>query len=569
MKKILRSILDKFTNDKTLYYLFIFVNLIPSLFLFLTEPFNVVGRMALITIPLAFLLIILSLSKRVAQIQLYCLPLFFFHAFQLVVFSLFKEDVLAVDMFLNLVTTNASEAGELLGSILLPTLITCFIYIIIIIAVIYSYRKKHYYSKKFLRNNRYVGYGLALISVPLFLGGKDINNQAYSFKNSIYPTNVFYNMGFAINKYIKVKNYLVTSQSFTYGATKSDNKQTNSPEVHILIIGETSRAENWSIYGYERETNPNLSKDSRVIRFKDTMTQSNTTHKSVSIILSEASAENYEDIYVQKSIISAFNEAGFTTVYLSNQAKNGSFIEYFSQEADYIEYHRSSGNLNNNFDDILLDRLKFYIDAATDNLFIVMHTYGSHFFYGERYPREFAKYTPDNFVTIDKHNRQRMVNAYDNSILYTDNFLNEVGKILTNSHRCASYLFISDHGEDIMDDDRGRFLHASPNPTYYQLRIPLLLWFSDTYKESYPSKVDNAWNNQDLPISSNMVFHTLVDIADISTKYLNKNISIVNKSFTPQARMYLGDHDNPIPYYQTNLKKEDKEMIDKNGLSIK
>lgn len=562
---ILKRILHKISRQNELFYIFIFVNLLPSLFLFITEPFNLAEKVALITIPLAFLLIILSLSKRVGLIQMILLPFFFFHAFQLVVFSLFKEDVLAVDMFLNLVTTNASEAGELLSSILIPTISICSLYILVIILVILSFRKNLSYSATFLKKNRLVGIGMAIVSIPLIFLGKDLNTNDSSIRANIYPINIMYNMFFAANKYVKIKNYPSTSNNFSFNATRKTQEE---PEIYVLVIGETSRADNWQIYGYDRQTNPNLSNNKSVLHFHDVITQSNTTHKSVSILLSAASAENYELIYSQKSLITAFKEAGFTTIYLSNQAKNGSFIEYFSKEADHVEHYRSNNSIKNNFDSILLDRLQYYTSSVKNNLLIVVHTYGSHFYYGERYPREFAKYTPDNFTRIDQNNRQRMINAYDNSIIYTDYFLSELSKILVQSGKPASYLFISDHGEDIMDDDRNRFLHASPNPTYYQLRVPLLMWFSEKYKSTYPQKYQQAKENQLKPIASNVVFHTFVDLANIETLYLNQENSLVNPNFKIKPRMYLGDHDNPIHFYKTNLKTQDKLMFEKSKMSI-
>ena len=72
------------------------------------------------------------------------------------------------------------------------------------------------------------------------------------------------------------------------------------------MIGETSRSDNWSLYGYERETNPRLSKEKSLVCFTDVVTQCNATHKSVPLILSAASADNFEIIYKQKSIITAF-----------------------------------------------------------------------------------------------------------------------------------------------------------------------------------------------------------------------------------------------------------------------
>lgn len=82
-----------------------------------------------------------------------------------------------------------------------------------------------------------------------------------------------------------------------------------------MVIGETSRALNWQLYGYERETNPLLSRQTGLIAFPKVLTESNTTHKSVPMLMSGATACNYDSIYHQKGIITAFKEAGFRTAF--------------------------------------------------------------------------------------------------------------------------------------------------------------------------------------------------------------------------------------------------------------
>lgn len=100
-----------FHNPKLLFWFFIGINLIPSICLVFTEPFSITGKLVLLLFPLGLYLLFFSLSKDTGLIQLVLFPLLFLHAFQLVLFYLFGESVIAVDMFLNLATTNASEAG--------------------------------------------------------------------------------------------------------------------------------------------------------------------------------------------------------------------------------------------------------------------------------------------------------------------------------------------------------------------------------------------------------------------------------------------------------------------------
>ena len=239
MLKSLNRIVQKL-GVKTLYYLFIAVNLIPSLFLVFTEPYNMPGKVALLLFPIGVLLILLSLLKRAGLVKLFLLPLFFFHAFQLVVFSLFKEDVVAVDMFLNLTTTNASEANELLSSILAPTILACLIYIVTIILVIAEFRARKYYTKSFLKTNLIVGFILTVVSFTLFPVSKDYNTEEFDLHTNIYPINVLYNMGFAINKMGKIIDYSKTSGNFSFQASRDASKSENDIYILVVEIGRAS-----------------------------------------------------------------------------------------------------------------------------------------------------------------------------------------------------------------------------------------------------------------------------------------------------------------------------------------
>ena len=105
-----------------------------------------------------------------------------------------------------------------------------------------------------------------------------------------------------------------------------------------MVIGETSRAANWSIYGYNRNTNPELTKIKGLTAFSHVLTESNTTHKSVPMLMSSVTAHDFNSIYRQKGIITAFKEAGYRTAFFSNQRYNHSFIDFFGKEADICDF---------------------------------------------------------------------------------------------------------------------------------------------------------------------------------------------------------------------------------------
>lgn len=562
--EIKRHINEFIENPVKVFIFFVIVNLLPNIGLLFTEPFDIWGKVVLILFPVGIYLIIFNLLKNIGLMQLLLIPVLIIHAFQIVVFYLFGEGVIAVDMFLNVVTTNVSEAGEVLNSILASVIFVIIIYIPTIIIAAKAYNRKVYLPKNLRLNLLLTGVALLAASYCLTFVAENKNTERFTLHEDVYPADVSYNLVSAVCKWKKSNKYLETSKDFTFNATKDST--ISEREIYVLIIGETSRAENWGLYGYERNTTPKLEKDSNLVLFKDAITQSNTTHKSVSIMLTAASAENYNIIYEQKSIIEAFKEVGFTTAFISNQSANHTFTDFFAQEADYTQYYRYFNDKKNNYDEALLPELELCINSLPGNLFIVLHTYGSHFNYKERYPAEYSIYKPDNVVEINRANRDVMLNAYDNTILYTDNFLHNAIRILNESNSCASIFFASDHGEDILDDSRQRFLHASPNPTFYQLKIPMLMWFSPKYKTIYPEIFGNTMNNREKPVTTNAVFHTLLDVAHIKTDYLDTKLSLVSPDFEIAKRMYLSDHDNPIFFYNAGLKKEDRVMIDKRNM---
>ncbi|MEG0795871.1 MAG: lipid A phosphoethanolamine transferase [Odoribacter sp.] len=547
---------------------FIAVNLIPSIALMFTEPYSIIGRIILITFPFGIYLLLYSILKNVGLTQLLLIPQLIFNAFQLVLFYLFGESVIAVDMFLNLATTNVTEASELLNNLWPAIILVCIIYIPTILLAAIACKRKTLLPPAFRKKMVFIGLVVALFSYGLTFTATNRNTGSYKLTQEVYPVNVYYNLHFAIQKWQRSMLYPFTSNHFKFNAKKET--PIDKREIYILVVGEAGRAINWSLWGYERETNPLLSQTPGIITYKDAITQANATHKSVPLILSAASAEEFDLLYQQKSILQAFKEAGFTTLFFSNQTPNRTFTDYFAAEADYHQNIRpaSTGGIytQNNYDDQLIPLCRHYIDSLSDNLFIVLHTYGSHFNYNARYPRNFAHFQPDNATEVEVKNRQQLINAYDNSIRYTDYFLHSLISLLDSTGSCAALYYSPDHGEDMLDDHRKRFLHASPHPTYYQLHIPLLFWFSNCYRTLFPMKYATAKAHCTQPVSTRIAFHSMLDIAAITTPCLNTDYSIVSPHFKTQRRMYLTDHDTPIFWYNSGLKKQDKEMIEKNHL---
>ena len=160
-----------------------------------------------------------------------------------------------------------------------------------------------------------------------------------------------------------------------------------------------------------------------------------------------------------------------------------------------------------------------------------------------------------------------MINAYDNSIVATDKFLAQVIDKLDRTGKTSAMLYLSDHGEDLLDDERNRFLHASPIPTYYQLHIPFVIWFSDNYSTLFPDDIRQARNRHTTPFDSRVVFHTLLGIGGIETEYRDDQLSLISPSFHLEKRYYVGEQNIPIPVRRLPLEEEDLQAFERYGIS--
>ena len=196
----------------------------------------------------------------------------------------------------------------------------------------------------------------------------------------------------------------------------------------------------------------------------------------------------------------------------------------------------------------------------------MLHTYGSHFNYRERYPSEDAFFLPDYPVEAEVKYRDNLVNAYDNTIRYTDGFLARLIHMLEEQQVDAAMLYTSDHGEDIFDDSRHLFLHAYPVPSYYQLHVPFLIWMSDIYRETYPEHWKAMVENKDKNISSSCSFFpTMLELGGVETSYRNDAYSVVSPLYTMKPRVYLNDHNEPRPLDDLGMRKPDFQMLKATG----
>lgn len=539
---------------------------VPNVMMFFTESTSTLTRVVQIVLPFAFYWWAMTLSAKPGKMFWALFIVAFYDAFQIVLLKLYGETPLAVDMLLNVTTTNVTEVDELLGNLLPAVSFAVILYMMCIILSIVSIRKKEPLARiTRLAERRRALIALA-VAVPLLVANYFVT-PGFKARIDIFPVNAAFNTGLAVQRFYQTSRYEDTSSHFSYHATAT--RPDSVPQITVLVIGETARADNFAIYGYPRPTTPHLSAMSDLVVYRDAITMSNTTHKSVPLLLSAVGNETWDSIYHQKGIITAFNEAGYQTVFYSNQRRNHSFIDFFGSEAHEVVFTKDSVAITDNVLDSELKRLVQNRLQRYDGgkLLIVVHCYGSHFNYSDRYPESDAAFKPDNVIQAEKSQRDKLINAYDNTIHFDDTLLNDIIAMLKQQNVPAVLAFTSDHGEDIYDDERDKFLHASPLPTYYQLRVPMLFWASAQFHERYPLLWRNLDAHKALPISTNMVlFHTMLQLSGISTSFLDKSLALTDETFKPRRRLYVTDHNEYHPLDSVGLKPLDIEQFRKHGL---
>ena len=574
---MLKSLLRRFTAPHFLYIYCVLSLAIPNVALCFTERMPLLACMANVVLPVAVYAWLMSLSANTGRQVWRVFLLVFFAAFQIVLLYLYGRGVIAVDMFLNLVTTNPGEAMELLGNLIpaVGTVVVVYVPLLVLASMSWARHRKET-NDRFLRLARRsslvgIAAGAAIIVAAYAVYPKE-SDFDYRAEDHVYPANIFYNLYLATRESYRTAHYQDRVADYRFGARSTHPRDTS--EVYVLVIGETARAENFQLYGYPRPTNPLLMQTPGLCIFSHVLSQSNTTHKSVPMLLSASSAEDHNRLYREKSIISAFREAGFHTSFVSNQLPNHSFIDFFGAEADDFVFIRED-NSNDagtgsvdlaaaTSDERLLPYVKRILDRHRPKELIVLHTYGSHFNYRDRYPQQHAFFRPDTPTEAEAKNRPQLVNAYDNTIRQTDRLLHSIISMLSARGAEAAMLYTSDHGENIFDDARQRFLHASPVPSAHDIHVPLIVWTSTQYRHNYPHVVEALDANRLKDVqSSASVFPTMLSLAGINAPRVADvmPLSLANPAYCTTRRHYLNDHNRAMTLRQAGFDRLDLEEL--------
>ena len=343
-----------------------------------------------------------------------------------------------------------------------------------------------------------------------------------------------------IDKYAKRIGGLVLPWSYTINSIRYQAQQlehskkqellpnatikNNNKMVVVLVIGESARVGNFSLYGYQRETNPELKKLD-VLALKNATASATYTTASVHSMLSYKgdTSDNYEPLpnYLQRT--------GVDVIWRSkNWGEPTLKIQTYERDTDL---KASCKGDDCDMDGVLLTGLKERIISSKQNkVFVVLHTSGSHGpTYYTKYPSRFEIFKPGcKTVELKECSQQQLVNSYDNTIVYTDYFLSQVIKMLKELKDTPStMIYMSDHGESL--GEKGLYLHGTPFAFApdVQKKIPFIIWESKSFMNE--KKATNTFVKPMNSYGQSNIFHTILGAFGIETSIYDEKQDLFGK----------------------------------------
>lgn len=360
------------------------------------------------------------------------------------------------------------------------------------------------------------------------------------------------------------------TRGFRFGARQlhPDDK----PMVIVVVLGESSRFDRWSLNGYARDTDPLLERETNLISAPNVVASASATLLSLPTMLSRKKAmDTYKTGFREQSFIAAFKEAGFKTWWLSNQIPFGEFdtpVSVFAKQADVVQFLNLGGyNDVSSLDEILAQPYQRALADPAPKKLIILHTLGNHWNYSRRYSAGFDRWRPSLFNVDDPDHtdsrlKDQISNSYDDSVLYSDWYLSQVIASLKASGQASAMLYVSDHGENLHDGSCDFVLHG--HNSQYDYHVPMLFWYSDAYASARPHKVELIKRQIAEKLSTENIFDSLLDIADVGFPGQQLEWSFASDRFKPHTR-YVDSY-GWADYDRSTFDGDCREVIDPNAL---
>lgn len=429
--------------------------------------------------------------------------------------------VLDADMLTNVLQTDSREALELFSGRLLLWLVALGLVPVLLLSRVRSRQQSV--------GRELLGKLLSVVLALACLGGLSLSQyQSYAslvrnhreLRLLLTPSNLAAALHGYLRRELKTPHslQLVGTDAHRLTAVGAPGK----PRLTFIVVGETARAVNFSLNGYGRETNPELAKE-EVVSFTHVSSCGTATAVSVPCMFLDVGREGYQPALAKsrEGLLDVLQRAGIGVLWRDNNSGCKGACDRVPNEAvDHLESASlcADGECH---DEVLLSGLQAYLDRLNDDAVVVLHMQGSHGpAYAKRYPRAFAAFTPECASSqLDQCSRASIVNAYDNSLRYTDHVLGETIRLLKrNAQRFdGAMIYLSDHGESL--GENGVYLHGLPYAMApsEQTHIPLLLWLSPGIQRHNGLLPGCMVGLKDQPFSHDNLFDSVLGLMAVQT----------------------------------------------------
>lgn len=429
-------------------------------------------------------------------------------------------------MIHNILETDVAEASELLTWPLLWHLVL-YAAIPITLLLLTKVRYSNWRREVLMRS------GVLLGSLALVAGFSLVNYQKITFfARENRDLRMYLNPTYAIHslkKVVKTAYFAHTDEPVRAIASDATRSADSPKKVVVMVLGETARAQSFSLNGYQRDTNPRLSKE-EVINFPVVEACGTSTAESLPCVFSPMARSNYSrsEALRSENLLDVLNHLGVKVIWLDNNSGSKGVAKRVIYKDLAHEVDSQFCSSDNCFDEVLLKELKALLTATTGDTFIILHTKGSHGpSYYKRSPPEFKKFTPECAQdNVQDCSPQEVVNAYDNTIVYTDYILSGVINILKEQDLGAAMLYLSDHGESL--GEKGLYLHGLPYALApaEQTHVPMIFWATEKFFAGAHMDRNTLVNARQATYSHGNLFHSILGIFDVKTRIYNPELDI-------------------------------------------
>ena len=303
--------------------------------------------------------------------------------------------------------------------------------------------------------------------------------------------------------------------------------------VTVLVVGETARSASFSLNGYGRNTNPRLADIGEVVSFNNVASCGTGTAQSLPCMFSGVGqARSRTTIaHEQEGLLDILKRAGFSVLWRDNQSGCKGICARVPTESVMTPEPKKFYELAISYDDKLLAGLQQWIDGVPGHGVVVLHMMGSHGpAYFKRYPPEFERFSPACKETqFSKCKTEEVVNAYDNTIVYTDHVLAELIKLLAKNDArglATSMIYLSDHGESL--GENGLYLHGMPYALapIEQKQVPWIWWLSPRFEKLSGVPTGCLRSKASASLSHDNFFHSFLGLLGVRSSVYDATLDL-------------------------------------------